>query len=1050
MPSPRVLTVLAAVVVVATAAGLLLPARAVTALLLGTVAAVAALLVLLLRRDAGRARVARRTHDELSTVRARVHAVDGRVQQLQAVPAGVTERQLRARTDELTRHVEALVADAVRSGREDSAAVSEGLRRDVSYLLDRVARQGEATRELSELVEGPLLPGGRASVEPSVLREVLALLADLPRGLVVELGSGRSTLWLAAWAARNAPARVVALDHDAAGVGGTRAALQRQGLADRADVRHAPLVPTPVEGHEQDWYDRRTWQDLEDVVLLLVDAPPAGAPDGQHPALPLLGRRMSPHGVVVLVAPGPQGRQVLDRWTAGRGWTATGLPDEPDVFVLRQVPAGSRALPAATTAPASTTAPAANPGPRARLAAAVATGQGAAALAEVLAAAAGGTASVPLLLDAHAVAREQGDQAAAATLRRALGRLVPPDQQSFHRVVTTLRHSDPEDLATYRATLAAADDADRLDLWRLEQLEWSQRAQQALAEDGGPPPAASAEESAQEVAGRLLPGVPAGPSRLTAVLQAASLCRRWDLVGALAQGARDPMAPREAAVVRRVLGVAVADGELSATVALSGLLDRVGGADDETRERGRTAADQLRLLQEGWPADVPAATRPRPAARPDEAGATDRTDVPDATAATGATDPAAGTTTLYLLGQSLPQRSGGYAIRSHGMATGLRSHGWDLHAVTRYGFPYDLWREESDLRPVPLREEVDGVPYHRLLDPDDPAVALTPLVPYVHEGARRSADLGRRLGARLVHAASLADVGLAGSVAAATLDVPFVYEMRGLRQLLEEARNPATVGSQRHALHDLTELTAARRADRLLVITAALGAEMVRLGVDPDSVVVVPNGVDPARFPPRERDSELAARLGVADRVVVGYAGSLVFYEGLDDLLEAWPRVRRARPEAHLVVVGDGSHGAQLRRHAQRLGLDGSVTFTGRVPHEDVPRYLSLFDVAPFPRAPLRVCELISPLKPFEAMSAGTPVVVSSVAALTEVVHDGVTGRVFGKGDPAALADVLVDLVGDADQRQRLAAAARDWVLAERTWQAVTGRVSQVYRDLLR
>ncbi|MCK0112130.1 glycosyltransferase [Ornithinimicrobium sp. F0845] len=444
---------------------------------------------------------------------------------------------------------------------------------------------------------------------------------------------------------------------------------------------------------------------------------------------------------------------------------------------------------------------------------------------------------------------------------------------------------------------------------------------------------------------------------------------------------------------------------------------------ESTRELTAEAEDERTLLAQPW---EPPARAPDP-----DPAELDRRSV------------------VSVLGQSLPLRSGGYATRSHGILTSLSERGWDVTAVTRLGFPFDLWWSADDERePAPV-DVVDGVPYHRLLTEGVRDYPRVPLPPYVARGAEGIAALARAERASLVHASSLYDVGMAGLTAARTLGVPFVYEMRGLKQLLEEARFPLFSGSPRRRYLDQLEGTVARHADALLVITEALGREMVRMGVDPERITVVPNGVDASRFTPRERDEELAERLGLSGRTIIGYLGGLVHYEGLDLLCEAIARMRGRRDDFHVLVVGDGAFEKKLHLIVEELGVGDLITFTGRVPHEEVEGYLSLVDITPFPRKPLPVCEMISPIKPFESMAMRKTVVASDVAALTEIVQDGVTGRLFTKGDADDLARVLEELLDDPEERARLGAAAREWVVAERDWRRITDAVDGVYRRLL-
>ena len=372
-----------------------------------------------------------------------------------------------------------------------------------------------------------------------------------------------------------------------------------------------------------------------------------------------------------------------------------------------------------------------------------------------------------------------------------------------------------------------------------------------------------------------------------------------------------------------------------------------------------------------------------------------------------------------------------------------------MAAVTKLGFPYDFWPEAAVGDGVPAVDVVDGIPYHRNLLPGVTDYQRYPLADHVLAAAEpvRVATEHR---ASLVHAASLFDVGLTGARAADRLGLPFVYEMRGLKQLLEGARFRGFESTERGRYFETVELAVARRADRLLVITRALGEVMADLGINPSVITVVPNGVHTASLRPLPRDGELERRLHLEGKTVIGYVGGFVHYEGLELLLRAADRLRSHRSDFHVLVVGDGAHAGAVEAEARRLGLDDSVlTMPGRVPHHEVERWLSLVDITPFPRVPMPVSELISPIKPFEAMATEKTVVVSDVAALTEIVTDGVTGRHFRKGDAGSLADVLAELLDDPDQRASLGRAAREWVVAERDWARVTDAVDGVYRELV-
>lgn len=262
------------------------------------------------------------------------------------------------------------------------------------------------------------------------------------------------------------------------------------------------------------------------------------------------------------------------------------------------------------------------------------------------------------------------------------------------------------------------------------------------------------------------------------------------------------------------------------------------------------------------------------------------------------------------------------------------------------------------------------------------------------------------------------------------------------------SRNPEWVDSGMYRMISRMEADAAKGATSVLTITRALKDELVRRGVDESKITVVPNGVDTNRFRPLNRDNALAEQLGVQNKTVIGYVGSILDYEGLELLLEAAQAMKSTRKDFHVLIVGDGAELDSFKHFAAKMELGNVVTFTGRVPHADVERYYSIIDIAPFPRLPLAVCEMVSPLKPFEAMAMGKAVVASDVAALAEIVIDEATGLLHKKGDAGDLQRALEKLLDDSVLRKSLGERALDWVRVERDWNTLSSRVTKVYEAL--
>lgn len=400
-----------------------------------------------------------------------------------------------------------------------------------------------------------------------------------------------------------------------------------------------------------------------------------------------------------------------------------------------------------------------------------------------------------------------------------------------------------------------------------------------------------------------------------------------------------------------------------------------------------------------------------------------------------------GNAVLYVAAQSLPYRNGGYATRTHGLLSALAASGWLVRALTRLNFPQDQWPRGSRRSTEPM-DQVDAIEYWRAgrgperVPRDAHALAFAAVVEQ-HVREHR---------ASIVHAASFPSTALGAALAANALGLPFVYEVRALEALYRASEEPEFVGSDAHDVLMRAELAVCARADAVLTITDAIAALLAAEGVDQAKITTVPNAVDPQAFEPSPADPQLAARLGLAGRMVIGYAGAMLPYEGLDLLLDALDIVSERHPEIALVALGDGPELAGLRARAERSAYP--VVLPGRLPHGEVARHLALAQICPFPRRSLPITEAVAPMKPFEAMALGKAVVVSDVAALREVVSDGVTGLVVPAGDPIALASAIERLLDDPDLRERVGADARASVATDATWQSRASSVGAVYSAL--
>ena len=401
---------------------------------------------------------------------------------------------------------------------------------------------------------------------------------------------------------------------------------------------------------------------------------------------------------------------------------------------------------------------------------------------------------------------------------------------------------------------------------------------------------------------------------------------------------------------------------------------------------------------------------------------------------------------LYALHNSLPHHSAGYATRTHGLLSALATSGWDISGVTRLGYPYDMPGHEND-GVIPARDEVDNVSYLRLST--TPGIERkSPIQRYVKRYSRALAELATTERPLVLHAASNHWNGLTAVTTARKLGIASIYEVRGLWEVTRGSRDPEWAEGGMYRFMARMESDAAANATRVIAITDALKRELIERGVDEEKIILVPNGVDTERFRPRPENSGLGARLGIGGKKVIGYVGSVLDYEGLGLLIDAAAQLRRERDDFVVLIVGDGAEREAFESRVAREGLADVVRFTGRVPHSEVEDYYSLIQICPFPRLPLPVCEMVSPLKPFEALAVGKTVIASDVAAMAEIVNDGVTGLLHRKGDVVDLTRQLRRALDDPGLVDRLAHQGRAWVERNRRWDVLADRISALYEEL--
>jgi PEP-CTERM/exosortase A-associated glycosyltransferase len=392
---------------------------------------------------------------------------------------------------------------------------------------------------------------------------------------------------------------------------------------------------------------------------------------------------------------------------------------------------------------------------------------------------------------------------------------------------------------------------------------------------------------------------------------------------------------------------------------------------------------------------------------------------------------------LHVLDHGLPLHSG-YAFRTRAIVKAQLEQGWQVACLTGP-------RQGSD---GPDVEFVDGITFYR----------TAPLPPWPSPlGEWREV---RALRARLerlvgewrpdqIHAHSPVLTALAAIPVARRHRLPLLYEIRAFWEDAAVGNGNGREGSLRYRLTRALETHAAHRADAVAVICEGLRRDLVRRGIPADKILVSPNGVDLNLFgTPLSPDRAFARSLGLDEAETVGFIGSFYDYEGLDDLIAAMPQLVERRPKVQLLLVGGGPMEEKLRAQAAASPAADRIRFVGRVPHNEVDKYYALIDVLAYPRKAMRLTELVTPLKPLEAMAQRKLVAASDVGGHRELIEHGVTGTLFRPGDPAAIADSLAGLFEQREKWEERRDAARRFVERERNWSSNISRYAPVYQRL--
>lgn len=392
---------------------------------------------------------------------------------------------------------------------------------------------------------------------------------------------------------------------------------------------------------------------------------------------------------------------------------------------------------------------------------------------------------------------------------------------------------------------------------------------------------------------------------------------------------------------------------------------------------------------------------------------------------------------LHVLDHSIPLHSG-YTFRTAAILREQRALGWETFHVT----------SPKQGKTAAAMEDVDGLRFYRSEVPPAGPAGINEWR-LIRATEARLEQLTRELRPDVIHAHSPVLNAIPAIRVGRRLGIPVVYEIRAFWEDAAVDHGTTSEGSLRYRATRALETWAIKRVDHVFTICEGLRRDIVARGIPETKVTVIPNAVDVEGFQlSGAADEALKAKLGLQGKTVLGFVGSFYAYEGLDLLLDAFAAMHAGQPDLRVLLVGGGPQDANLKAQAQRLGIADKVVFTGRVPHSEVSRYYDLIDLLAYPRHSMRLTELVTPLKPLEAMAQGRIFVASDVGGHKELIRDGETGRLFAAGQVPALVATLNDMLAHRDSWPAMRTAGRHFVEDVRNWKNSVANYKAVYGRL--
>lgn len=405
---------------------------------------------------------------------------------------------------------------------------------------------------------------------------------------------------------------------------------------------------------------------------------------------------------------------------------------------------------------------------------------------------------------------------------------------------------------------------------------------------------------------------------------------------------------------------------------------------------------------------------------------------------------------IYLCNSTIIQKRSGYTVRTHELLKSLIKKKKDIQIMC-------LSKPESNISKINI-SYLDGIKYYNFpINKDVNKMNGTLytkeyIQTYLYYVNKIVSTLGDK--PSVIHSASNYINPFIANTIGKRYNIPTIYEVRGLWHLSRLSYDKNWENTAEYKKYIEYERSALEKSTHILTLNSKIKNYIVKnYGIKGDKITISPNGVDTNKFVLQERkDPQLQTLYNPSNFVSFGYVGSLVNYEGLDLFVKAVNRLNREGLKFVAIIVGKGSTNVcnkifqQLERYKNSHNLD-NLFITGEVPYYDVCKYYSIIDVICLPRKGYEVCEIVTPLKPFEGLAMGKPLILSSVGGLENIINDD-CGCIFDKNDNHDLALSMKQFITNPDIIPIIGKKSRELAEKKYAWNNVNENVIKLYKKI--